>query len=117
MAAAGPVFTGPNLMAWYDSALRSVDGIGLTPHEMVAVVESVDGYVRGQARTAADAADSGMVAAQDAELQRYVRMDRFPTLARLAEAGGPGAAAAGSEFGLRWMIDGVEAMVRARNQG
>jgi AcrR family transcriptional regulator len=49
---------GPRLLEWHESALRALDGTGLTEAETVAVVESVDGYVRGVARLVAESAES-----------------------------------------------------------
>ena len=37
------------MLRWLDSAVRALDGTGLTDVEKLAVIESVDGYVRGLA--------------------------------------------------------------------
>lgn len=114
---------GPNLMAWLDSALRVLEGTGLTDAERITVVESLDGLVRGMARNAADPAsdaESGGKAeawreARDAFVARHVDFGRYP---HIAAAFGGGAAPSPDEifeFGLRRMLDGVEALIRERN--
>src|SRR5256885_4108432 len=44
-----PLF-GPHSMAAYDAALRTVDGLGLSAHEMAAMAAAVSCYVQGTAR-------------------------------------------------------------------
>jgi AcrR family transcriptional regulator len=46
---------GPHVIARYDAALGLVASLGLPPHDQVAVVSLVEGYVRGAARTVAEA--------------------------------------------------------------
>lgn len=117
---------GPNQAAALDSALRAVSGIGLTEGEMVAVFGVVAGYVQGAARTSAEAAqieratgvtDDEWWSAHGPLMAEYIDPDRFPTLASVsAEAWGlEETEGGGFEFGLRRVLDGIEAFVRPRS--
>lgn len=108
--AAGPVVPGPNLLRWYDAALRVLDGLGLTPQEMVAVVDGVDAYTRGVARSSA-----GEVSEPPPPPPDQHGPSPYPTLARLAEAGAFGDPEATFEFGLQRLLDGVEALIASRS--
>ncbi|WP_046469372.1 TetR/AcrR family transcriptional regulator [Allosalinactinospora lopnorensis] len=115
---------GPRLMEWYESALRALDGTGLTESETVAAVESVDGYVRGVARLAADAAETerrtgvsqeAWEAAQEAFLREHADFSRYPRWVGAAAAGAFGDPVQNFEFGLQRILDGIEAVIRARS--
>ncbi|MEV4899075.1 TetR/AcrR family transcriptional regulator C-terminal domain-containing protein, partial [Nonomuraea sp. NPDC055795] len=106
--AVAQVRPGPNLVAWYDSTLASLEATGLTEPEKVDVVETLDAYVRGMARSALDPAPvpgdepDGVAAA-------------YPALVRAARAGALTPRPEESfEFGLARLLDGVEALVRER---
>ncbi|MFI6292650.1 TetR/AcrR family transcriptional regulator [Nonomuraea sp. NPDC050790] len=102
------VTPGPNLVAWYDSTLAVLEPTGLTEPEKVDVVESLDAYVRGMARSALDAAPARDDAPDGAEKV-------YPALVRAAKAGALAPRAEESfEFGLARLLDGVEALVRER---
>lgn len=107
--AAGPVIAGPNMMRWYDAALAVFDGVGLTPAETVAVVDGVDAYTRGVARSA-----TGEVSPPPDPPPDVHGPSPYPTLTRLAEAGAFGDPAATFEFGLQRLLDGVEALIARR---
>jgi AcrR family transcriptional regulator len=137
--AAGPRPTlGPNETAVYDATLAAVDGIGLTGHEMVAVVTLVAGYVGGVARGIVEAVAEGETHANEeawwrarsAVLERAGAFEagRFPVSARLGAEGvfdgSPDEAdyLAGEirrtfEFGLQRVLDGIAALVDARTAG
>ncbi|PRX92400.1 TetR/AcrR family transcriptional regulator [Allonocardiopsis opalescens] len=115
---------GPNLMAWYDSALRVLDDTDLDGREKVMVIETVDAYVRGVARTAGDIAeaerrDSIQAAewftAQVDFLGRRVDFRRFPHVARSGLVHGLPDADDVFAFGLERMLDGIEAFIRSRS--
>ncbi|MFE2751941.1 TetR/AcrR family transcriptional regulator C-terminal domain-containing protein [Actinosynnema sp. NPDC059335] len=107
---------GPNLLRWMDSALRVLDGTGLTEAEKMAVVESVDAYVRGQAKLAVDTAEPspGEVRERNALLGELVDFESYPALAATVRAGVAPYSADRFEFGLRLLLDGVEALIAAR---
>lgn len=119
---------GPNVIAKYDHELRAVDGIGLTDVEMDSVLTLVLGYVQGAARTSVEASQAerstGMT---DAEwwsanaplLEKVFDPGRYPTASRVGLAAGEAYEAAydpeyAFEFGLRRVLDGIEALIRSR---
>ncbi|MFC3998321.1 TetR/AcrR family transcriptional regulator [Nocardiopsis sediminis] len=114
---------GPNTLAWFDSAIRALDGTGLTGPEKATVVEVVDGYVRGLARTSLDTAEaerrSGVsetawTSLANAFMARHVDFSAYPHLVEAtAESGMPGPEEV-FEFGLQRLLDGVEEIIRDR---
>jgi AcrR family transcriptional regulator len=117
---------GPNQAAALDSALRTLSGIGLSDAEMVAVFGVVSGYVQGAARTSAEAAQNARATGltddewwttQGSLMAEYIDRDHYPTLAGIpAEAWVfEESENGGFEFGLRRVLDGIEAFVRTRS--
>ncbi|MEU6718202.1 TetR/AcrR family transcriptional regulator [Nonomuraea sp. NPDC046802] len=127
VAASRPVL-GPNVTAKYDYELRAVDGIGLSDLEMDSVITLVTGFVHGTARGAVESAqaesqtgitDEQWWAAHAPFLSRIADARNFPTAARVGQAAGEALNAAYSpehafEFGLRRVLDGIEALVNSR---
>ncbi|MDV6012579.1 TetR/AcrR family transcriptional regulator [Haloechinothrix sp. LS1_15] len=111
---------GPNMMAWLDSALRVLDGTGLTEHEKLATVGAVDGFVRRAAQDAVEAPQggqgdsSGPVTDVVAVLAGWVDPARYPRVVRAIEEGVDLASDARFEFGLQRLLDGIEAFIVAR---
>jgi AcrR family transcriptional regulator len=121
---------GPNELAWFDSGLGAVSGIGLFGAEMIEVLVLVNAYVRGLAQALVGVAraekDTGLSegrwwSAYSPLLQKFDREDRYPALRGiLAESAfderddGSGSEET-VEFGLQRVLDGVEAFVRARS--
>jgi AcrR family transcriptional regulator len=119
---------GPNLIAKYEYELRAVEGIGLTDIEMDAVVTLINGYVHGAVRGAVEAAEAerrtGLTDTQwwskaAPQLERVFDPARFPVAARVGAAAGEEHQAAidpvhAFEFGLARVLDGIDALVRAR---
>lgn len=117
---------GPNMTALYNAELAAVDGLGLTDVDMDLVVSLLDDYVRGTARSAAEAAQAqartGMSDQQWWEaygplLAEVLDPARYPTAVRVGSAAGAeyGAAhdpARSFGFGLLRIIDGIEAFIR-----
>ncbi|SEG10243.1 regulatory protein, tetR family [Thermomonospora echinospora] len=108
---------GPNELTWSESALRALAETGLPDREMVAVVSSLDNYVKGAARAAVDAAlaerrtgmsDEQHYRAREPLLARLITPDRFPTMNRLHYAGVFDAPVDDFEFGLQRLLDGIE---------
>jgi AcrR family transcriptional regulator len=115
---------GPNEVARFEDALRTVDGIGLRGSEMVAVVTLVARVVESAARGAHEQArterESGVTdeewwTAQTAFWERFAEGDRFPTIGRVWESGGFDAPEDDVVFGLARLLDGVEQLIRARS--
>ncbi|CAL9338217.1 HTH-type transcriptional repressor [Nocardiopsis dassonvillei] len=113
---------GPGALAWTDSALRVFDGTGLSEREVLAVIEGVDGYVRGHAARVVDADRTVRRVAPDGRSWADARMEylaahltpgRFPAVERLTGPG-PGAEEVFEE-GLSWLLDGVEGRIASRS--
>ena len=119
---------GPGQLAWFDAGLRALSGSGLAGDEMVMAFLFLDGAVRELARIIGDIAlarrragvtDAQAEAGYAKVLREYVDAERFPTLARVIAEGAfePGPTAGDIpdlEFGLRRLMDGLEAYVRSR---
>lgn len=112
---------GPNQLAWFESALAAIARGGLAGGELMALGLYVLASVRGQAAlildlTAATDANSADFAEQ---MRRVVDPHRFPTLYGITTSapdqahGGP-TMQADLDFGLRRLLDGVEAYVERR---
>ncbi|PSK95429.1 TetR family transcriptional regulator [Murinocardiopsis flavida] len=104
---------GPNLLRWYESALRVLARTPLTTAERVAAVETIDGYVHGSARAAVDSAgaDAAWEAAHVRFVNSVVDFDQYPLWAEAAVGGHLGDHEAHFEFGLRRILDGIEAHI------
>jgi AcrR family transcriptional regulator len=120
---------GPNELAWFDSGLSAVTGIGLTGEEMIEVLILVNAYVRGLAQALVDVAvaerDTGVserrwYSAYEPLLKRFDREERYPALRDILEEGAFDESDEGSgpddavEFGLQRVLDGIESFVLAR---
>jgi AcrR family transcriptional regulator len=129
IAASRPLL-GPNVTALYDAELTAVDRLGLADIDMDLIVSLLDDYVRGAARGAAEAAGAqartGMSDQQWWEaygplLAEVVDPARYPTAIRVGAAAGAeyGAAhdpARSFKFGLRRIIDGIDAFINAASR-
>lgn len=114
---------GPNEVAWGDSALRALSGIGLAEREIVAVINSVDGYVRGAARKSVDAArvqqrtglsDEQWYSSRAPLLDELIDAARYPTMRGFHDAGVFEDPIDDFEFGLQRLLDGIDQLLRAR---
>ncbi len=124
IAASRPLL-GPNVTALYDAELAAVDGLGLSDIDMDLIVSLLDDYVRGAARTAAEAAEAqartGLSDQQWWEaygplLAEVIDSARYPTAVRVGSAAGAeyGAAhdpARSFRFGLERIIGGICAFI------
>lgn len=113
---------GPQGLRWFDAALSAVEGLGLPPHEMIAVVMVLEHYVRGAVQVAFGMAET---ARRDAEwepaywqlLQRVVTPADYPALARIVASGALAGAAEkidDFEYGLQCVLDGVAARIERK---
>jgi AcrR family transcriptional regulator len=119
----------PNEVAWFEQALAGLHGSGLEEAEKASVIMLVSGYVRTLATTEADivAAIAASGTAPDEWMAAYPRMltkladpGRFPALAKFIAAGVFDRADEPDDeftFGLERILDGVDALVRARVSG
>jgi AcrR family transcriptional regulator len=122
---------GPNVCAKYEYELRTVASLGLTEIEMDSVVALVTGHAEGAARRAVEASGaeraSGMTdrqwwGAHAPMLDQLIDPGRYPTAAAVGAAVGAAHGTAydpahNFEFGLRRILDGIEALVGARTPG
>ena len=129
--ASGRAVLGPNELDVYEAALSVASGLGVSARDAVAIVDSIGLFVRGVARDAAEAEAAERVTGlsevewwteRDRILTSKMTDERYPTLGRLAAAGGfdvPDDTPNYNlkfilddfEFGLQRLIDGIEAYV------
>lgn len=131
---------GPNSLDAYEASLRTVDGIGLDGSEMIGVVGLVTGYVRGAARSVADAAEAERATgisdddwwhARSPMLDEVWDPERFPIATRASadhqvveQRDDDGnlrsylhqEAYDNFRFGLAVVLDGVEALVASKRK-
>jgi AcrR family transcriptional regulator len=117
---AGPPVT-PNQVRWLEEGLAALGPTGLTEAEKLSVILLVSGYVRNEATVAADVAAAAggaeIMPAYAAALGQVVDPERFPALSAALRSE---AFARDDDpddefvFGLERVLDGVEALVRAR---
>ncbi|MCC5575862.1 TetR/AcrR family transcriptional regulator C-terminal domain-containing protein [Microtetraspora sp. AC03309] len=113
---------GPNAVAHYDYMLSTLTGTALTPAEMLAVVGMVGRFVDAEALRLLEIRHeerrSGMSEADwwGARDTLYDRLDRYPTISALWEAGGWDAPEDPFEFGLRRLLDGVQVLIGQRDE-
>lgn len=117
----GPPVT-PNQIAWLEDGLRALGGTGLTEPEKLSVILLVSGYVRNEATLAADlqTASAPIMPRWGRQIAALTDPERFPALhAALATEVFDQDDDADDEFvfGLERVLDGIEALVRARRQG
>jgi AcrR family transcriptional regulator len=121
---------GPNALAKYERELSAIDGIGLTDDEMDSVLSLVAGHVEGAARRSVEIAqaerstgvtDEQWWSARAPLLAELVDVSRFPTATRVGSAAGQAHGSAydpdhAFEFGLQRVLDGIEVLVRSRQE-
>lgn len=122
----GRPLMGPNSLRATEATLRILDGTGLDGREMIDAIVTTSSWVAGLARSSVEASraasetgvsDDEWWAAQEPYLADALG-ERFPMLARVAESGGfDGPADRSFEFGLRRVLDGLEALITARRDG
>ena len=121
--AQGRPLIGPNSMIATEAWLRTVDGVGLTEHEMMAAVIMVGSFVAGIARTTVEAmqaadrtgiTDEEWWGAQSEYLATAVMAGRLPMLAKLGNAGVWQGDYDMFGFGLARVLDGLGQLVEAR---
>ncbi|QSB16492.1 TetR/AcrR family transcriptional regulator C-terminal domain-containing protein [Natronosporangium hydrolyticum] len=113
---------GPRAVAYFEHMLSVVADTNLTPSEMVAAVELVGRFVDAEALRLVEAAQeerrSGVTEQEwwSSRETLFARMDRYPTLSWLWEAGAYDEPADPFEFGLERVLDGVEVLVNRRDE-
>lgn len=125
VAIARPVL-GPHTIAKYDHELRSVEGIGLSDVDMDLVVTAIGNYVHGAVRFAIAAAqaeqhtgktDQQWWAEHQPLLEKVFDSERYRTATRVGAAAGEeygaGDPLRAFDFGLRLLLDGLEAHLKS----
>ncbi|WP_101786659.1 TetR/AcrR family transcriptional regulator [Nonomuraea indica] len=111
---------GPNGVAHYERMLGALDGTGLAPAEVVAVVGLVSRFVDAEASLLVEAAEtersSGVSEAEwwGARGTLFDRLGDYPTITRLWEAGAYDRPVDPFGFGLARLLDGVELLIQQR---
>jgi len=119
----------------YEAALSLLTGLGLTGKEMTEVLNLINSYVAGAARTALESVSSSETGINDSEwwaevspiLEQVWDPGRFPTLSSPEMQGAwdqPGnderhflvEAISSFEFGLARVLDGIEAFINYKQR-
>jgi len=123
----GPPVT-PNQIAWLDRGLGCLRETGLEEGEKLSVILLLTGYVRSYATLEADLAEGARASGSDPQaassnygrlLAKLTDAERFPALYTLVTSGlfeqpEPEDPNAEFAFGLERVLDGIDALVRAR---
>jgi AcrR family transcriptional regulator len=113
---------GPRSVAHYERMLGVLAPTALRPSEVVAAVGLVGRFVDSEALALVEAAEaeqaSGMSHAEwwSARDSLYDRLESYPTLTALWEAGGFDDPVDTFEFGLARVLDGIELLIRERDE-
>jgi AcrR family transcriptional regulator len=114
---------GPNALAGFEYLLATLDGLGLTDRERVAVIVSIDSFVTGLARqnvlleqikAETDMTDEEFWGAQGPILADVFASGRFPQVTALDHGAFETSYDELLAFGLERLLDGVEAFVSRR---
>ncbi|GGO64472.1 TetR/AcrR family transcriptional regulator [Nonomuraea cavernae] len=113
---------GPNGVAHYEHMLSAVRHTGLTPAEVIAAVGLVGRFLDAEAlllvETARQERESGVSEEEwwGSRDSLFERLDRYPTLTYLWEAGGYDHPEDSFEFGLARILDGIELLIQRRDE-
>ena len=123
---------GPNLVARHEAALRALDATGLDDLTKDLVIDVLHSYLLGALQEAREAREAERVsgltdeqwfAMAEPALTARLDADRFPMLLRLGDAWRAADKAKVAdpawrfEFGLKVVLDGVEALIPTRTAG
>jgi AcrR family transcriptional regulator len=113
---------GPNSVALYDRMLAILAPTGLRPSEVVAAVGLVGRFIDAEALVLLEAAEAERASGVDdaewwgARDALYDRLEPYPALTALWEAGGFDEPEDPFEFGLARLLDGIELLIRSRDE-
>lgn len=125
----GPPLT-PNSVAWFELGLHALRETGLAADEKVGVILLISGFVRSEAMLNADLTEAILASGGEAApiwtsygqlLMKLTDAERFPALHEIIAAGVLDNEAQEQDedeqfdFGLQRVLDGIEALVRARS--
>jgi AcrR family transcriptional regulator len=111
----------PGQLGWLDRGLSTLDGTALSARDRFEAVMTILNYVRGEAQITAVLMRGESVEPVDMRgygdlIDRFVRPDRFPSLAAAAGAGIfhiPDVPERSFDWGLSRILDGIAALVSA----
>ncbi|MHA6760964.1 TetR/AcrR family transcriptional regulator [Streptacidiphilus sp. PAMC 29251] len=122
---AGPPLT-PGQLAWMEAGLAALHGTGFSEQEKLSTMLLVSGFVRNEARQIADLTTGAAAAGLSPEqamrnygvlLARLIDPERFPFVHTAINSGSledEDGMDGEFRFGLERILDGVDALVRAR---
>lgn len=114
---------GPNALGTLDFALAGLGDLDLTGREKVAVILAVNHYVTGTARTyvlqqqvihESGITDDEFWAAQEPTLNQAMASGNYPEISQLPEDAFSIGGDEALEFGLKSLLDGLEALIARR---
>jgi AcrR family transcriptional regulator len=114
---------GPNSMASFELALAALDDAGLTDQERVAVISMIDSFVQGLARMVnasvlaerrTGVTDQEFWQAQAPVMEAAMKTGAYPHMLAMTEDAFAQPADEFFEFGLTWLLGGLEVLVRHR---
>jgi AcrR family transcriptional regulator len=116
----------PNHVRWFERGLAALRATGLREAEKPSVLNLVGGFVRNHATLEADVLNAARASGVEPEdigaryagaLERLTDVERFPGIRALLDAGvflGRETVVDEFQFGLDRILDGIDALVRAR---
>jgi hypothetical protein len=116
---------GPNSLDGFEVALRSLDGSGLTDQEKVNAIGVIEAFVSSAARLHHNAVTAeqrtGLSTeefwqAQGPVIEKAMSTGRYPLIATLDEDAFASTAEEFFSFGLRCLLDGLQALVDRRRR-
>jgi AcrR family transcriptional regulator len=120
----GRPLMGPNSLRVTEATLRILDSTGLDGREMIDTIATTSAWVAGLARTSVEASraasetgvsDDEWWATQEPYLVDALAGEGYPMLGRVSDSNGfDGTNDRAFEFGLRRLLDGLEAFVETR---
>jgi hypothetical protein len=115
---------GPNSMASFELALATLADTGFTDQERVAVISLIDSFVQGAARMVnatvlaerrTGITDHEFWQAQAPVMEEAMGTGAYPQMQQLSPEAFAQPADEFFEFGLTWLLDGLEAQVAKRS--
>jgi AcrR family transcriptional regulator len=114
---------GPNAMASFELALAALADTGFSDQERVAVISLIDSFVQGAARMVnapilaerrTGITDYEFWQAQAPVMEEAMRTGAYPQMQQLSDSAFAQPPEEFFEFGLTWLLDGLEAQVAER---
>jgi AcrR family transcriptional regulator len=115
-ASAGPRPTGPNELAWMETALAALAGTGLTGPERLDAVVLLNGHVRSLVQVTSGGEDLEAEIARQVAAVVSAHPDRYPqVLAAFSGSPQPAGRDNALDFGIDRILDGLAALIATRS--